>query len=126
MKPESFPILTVDGEVNYYQLDQNLANSLVPLPYQHDRYFVIGPATIFLPTAALIFTRVRPTGVLNANTLMLEAAAGKREARKPISVRAFGNGKWQIVDGNSTAVNGLTSGWSDIPAEISVEKPGDA
>jgi hypothetical protein len=118
MQPKSFPIMTPGGEVKYHPLSHEVLESIETLPLQHDRYFVIGPAAIFPQISQLVFSRARPDGVANANTLMREAAAGHRDRRAPIRVRSLKDGRWLVIDGNSTAINALFSDWPDIPAEI--------
>lgn len=118
MSVKDFPILTAEGEVKYNRIDPALLESLTPLPFQHDRYFAIGTTTMYLPVSTLVFGRARPEGIANANILMREAAAGRRSRRAPIRVREVGDGRWHVIDGNSTAMNALFSGWSDIPADI--------
>jgi len=71
-----------------------------------------------LPVSALVFSRARAEGIANANILMIEAAAGHRARRAPIRVRELGDERWHVIDGNSTAINALFSGWPDIPADI--------
>jgi hypothetical protein len=118
MAVKSFSILTAEGEVKYNLPDPAVIESLEPLPLQHDRYFVIGATTIYPPVSALVFSRARPEGITNANALMREAAAGRRSRRAPIRVRELGDGRWHVIDGNSTAMNALFSDWPDIPADI--------
>jgi hypothetical protein len=118
MSPKSLPILTAGGEVKYNLLDATVLESLEILSLQHDRYFVVSATTIYPPVSALVFSRARPEGVANANVLMKEAAAGHRSRRAPIRVRELDKGRWQVIDGNSTAINALISGWPDIPADI--------
>jgi hypothetical protein len=115
---ENFPILAAEGEVKHNRIDPVLLESLKRLPYQHDQYFVVGAATTYLPVSILVFSRARPEGITNANILMREAAAGQCGRRAPIRVRELGDGRWHVVDGNSTAMNALFSGWPDIPADI--------
>ena len=114
----TFPILTADGKIKYDRIDPTLLESLRPLPLQHDRYFVIGTATICVSVSKLVLGHARPEGIANANILMREAAAGQRSRRVPIRVRELGDGRWYVVDGNSTAMNALFSGWPNIPADI--------
>jgi hypothetical protein len=118
MTAKNFPILGADGEVKYNRIDPLLLETLKPLPFQHDRYFVRGPATTFLPVSMLVFSRARPEGIANANVLMREAAAGLHSRRAPICVRELDDGRWHVIDGNSTALNALLSGWPDIPADV--------
>jgi hypothetical protein len=118
MAPKSFPILTADKTVSDGQIDPATFGSFVELPFQHDKYFIIGPDTALVEMSHLVFSRARPEGIANANTLMQEAAAGRTTRRKPISVRALPDGRFQVIDGNSTAINGLLSGWHDIPADL--------
>ena len=118
MTVKSLPILLAEGEVDDHRIDPVLLESLKPLPLQHDRYFIVGATTVYLPVSTLVFSRARPEGIANANILMREAAAGRRSRRVPIRVRELRNGRWHVVDGNSTAINALFSDWPDIPADI--------
>jgi hypothetical protein len=118
MQPKSFPIMTADGEVKYNCLSREILESIETLPLQHDRYFVIGPTAIYPQISQLVFRRARPEGVANANALMREAAAGQVDRRAPIRVRSLKDGRWLVIDGNSTGINALFSDWPDIPAEI--------
>jgi hypothetical protein len=126
MGPKSFPTLTDSGAVIDHSLDEALTNSLARLPYGHDGYFVTGPNTFLVPVAALVFSRARPKGIANANSLMMRAAAGDHPPRAPITVRPFANTKWQVINGNSTAINALLSGWPDIPCEPEAERGHEA
>jgi hypothetical protein len=118
MTANNFPILGADGEVKYNRMDPVLLESLKLLPLQHDRYFVVSPTTLLLPVSMLVFSRARPEGVANANILMREAAAGHHSRRAPIRVRELDDGRWHVIDGNSTALNALFSDWPDIPADV--------
>jgi hypothetical protein len=118
MAKKSFPILTDEQTVSFNQIDSATFESFVELPLQHDRYFIVGPATVFVEMSRLVFSRARAEGVANANNLMREAAAGHTTRRKPITLRPLPDGRLQVVDGNSTAINGLLSDWYDIPAEF--------
>lgn len=118
MSAESFPFLTPEGEVKYNRIDRTILEKLKLLPADHERYFMTGPTTQYLPVSKLVFSRARPEGIANANVLMEEAAVGNRSRRGPIRVRERGDGRWEVIDGNSTALNALFSGWSDIPADV--------
>ena len=118
MTARTFPILGADGEVKDNRLDSILLESLKILPFQHEKYFIVAKNTVNLPVSMLVFSRARPEGIANANILMREAAVGQRTRRLPIRVCELGDGRWHILDGNSTAMNALFSDWPDIPADI--------
>jgi hypothetical protein len=96
-------------------LDPTVAAALKPLEYDRERYFLLEARTLTLPVSLLVASRARPDGIANANAKMREAYNGRRPRRRPITVRALANGRWLVIDGNSTFVNALHSGWRDLP-----------
>lgn len=118
MTAKSVPMVEANGKVKYYSIDPQEFGSFVELPSQHEKYFIVGQDTKSVAISLLIFTRARPEGIVNANRLMREAAAGRVARRRPIIVHPRDDGRLQVIDGNSTAINALISGWKDIPADI--------
>lgn len=59
-----------------------------------------------------------PKSVANAKYRMNEAAAGRGEPRKPITVRRRPGGGYKIVDGNATFHAAQESGWDTIRVEV--------
>lgn len=58
--------------------------------------------------------RRRPRGVTNASKLMGLAYFGELDRRKPISLKKLENGKYKLLDGNSTYAIAYLSGWKHI------------
>jgi energy-coupling factor transporter ATP-binding protein EcfA2 len=58
--------------------------------------------------------RRRPRGVTNASKLMGLAYFGELDRRKPISLKKLENGKYELIDGNSTYAIAYLSGWKHI------------
>jgi hypothetical protein len=94
------------------------ASSMSKLPEDPWRYFNKTPEAVMLPMSALTPVRARPKGIANANKYMQMAYDGEMEKRKPISVKANGDGTYTVLDGNSTYANAKASGWSEIPATV--------
>jgi hypothetical protein len=118
MNAVSLEILSETGQVTTSFLDAALVSVLKPLAYGHAQYFVFGPRTRRIPLGTLILSRARSEGIRNANALMHAAAAGNQPRRAPIKIVPLKNGKWQVTDGNSTAVNAMLSSWPDIPCDL--------
>lgn len=86
-----------------------------PLRGKLDDYFEKVSDSMLLPLDQLISTRLREKGVRNAFRLMEKAARGETPKRAPLTVASRTDGKWDIVDGNSTVAVARASGWSSIP-----------
>lgn len=110
-------------------LDEAVTRALLPdfIPLAEDPalYFEIGSASVHLPLADLLTTRLRPEGVRSAATRMAEAAGGGRPRRAPVTVRRTGRA-WTVVDGNSTVAVARLSRWIRIPCDIEAETPDTA
>lgn len=90
--------------------------ALGALPYDHHRYFVLGPSTLVLPMTMLRASRARPQGIVNAFKLMGAASKGDVPRRLPLLVTQDATSSdWLIVDGNSTAIVAFLVGWPDLP-----------
>ena len=57
---------------------------------------------------------VREDGIVNAERLMRLADAGEHSPRVPIDVRRREDGRFDVVDGNSTVAVARIFGWHDI------------
>ncbi len=88
-----------------------------PLEEDAGAYFIPDPAAIDIPLSELISTRMRHDGVRNAANFMLLAAGGEKDKRKPISVSKRADGKWDVLDGNSTVAVARASRWHSIPCK---------
>ncbi|MBI5590270.1 MAG: hypothetical protein HY881_07300 [Deltaproteobacteria bacterium] len=66
-------------------------------------YFVNTPDSVTVPLADIVCRETPdPERVKRAHQLMMDARAGKGEKRKPIEVVKMENGKYRVIDGNST------------------------
>jgi hypothetical protein len=66
-------------------------------------YFVNTPDSVAVPLADIVARDTPdPERVKRARHLMMAAKAGKRDKRKPIDVVKTENGKFRVIDGNST------------------------
>jgi hypothetical protein len=79
-------------------------------------YFTHEPGTILVPIHDIETIRARPTGIENAEKYMYLAAYEGGKKRKPISVKKGDDGKWVVLDGNSTSAIARKHGWKHIPA----------
>jgi len=92
------------------------------LPFAPNKYFIGGKD---VPLRLLDATRAREKGIHNARVFMWKAYIGEAERRKPISLRPTGDGRFEVLDGNSTYANAVASRWPSIRAEV-VEDAGTA
>lgn len=66
-------------------------------------YFVNTPDSVEVPLVDIVARETPdPERVKRAHQLMLDAKAGKGEKRKPIEVMKMENGRYGVIDGNST------------------------
>ena len=66
-------------------------------------YFVNTPDSVAIPLSNIVARETpEPKRVTRALQLMMDAKAGKRDKRKPIEVVKTENGKYRVIDGNST------------------------
>lgn len=107
--------LRSDGAVWETELSQEIAAALVTLPDDPSLYFDLGEAHLFIPLDQLVNARMRERGIVNANRHMQTASKCNQGKRKPLTVRALGNGLWLVVDGNSTLINARHSNWRAVP-----------
>lgn len=87
------------------------AGSLPDEPY---RYFEKTPDSMLVPLSKLETIRARPDGIQHAAVHMAKAYNGEGDKRKPISLKANGDGTFTVLDGNSTTAMARQHGWSHI------------
>ena len=108
---------TVAEQLVKIDLDAPCFQPLNRLPEAINQYFLEVPGAQLVGTSTLLPTRARPQGVRNANALMLDARAGRISRRKPIAIsRDVVFDRRLVVDGNSTLLNAIYSGWTKIYA----------
>lgn len=88
----------------------------------HDLYFTKPKGSIDIPMDRLTPDHHEPASIRNAMKYMAEAAAGKRDKRKPISLRDNGDGTYTVTDGNATFGAAKAAGWSSIRGLVT-ERP---
>ena len=104
----------LDGtRINDRVIPEALIHRLVTLVEDSEKYFEDDGKDIEVDE--LFASRVRLNGVKSANTRMRLAYSGAFGRRQPIFVRTIGEIK-VVVDGNSTFINALISGWKKIRA----------
>jgi len=87
------------------------------------KYFEKPEGTKLVSTSMLDVTRNRPRGIHNASKLMQTAAAGKSAKREPITVFKKPDGRYEVVDGNSTTNVAKQHNWKELPVrEVSAEE----
>lgn len=108
-------VQTPDGTVELKQYLFQTLDDDNKLPNGHARYFTSPHGVFLVPIAHLVLGRVRDGAVERANALMRQAYDGQIAARPPVDVRRLADQRWLVVDGNSTCMNAIISGWPDIP-----------
>lgn len=93
-------------------LDQN------PLPEAPERYFKTIDTSTLIPLDLLVPDHLRIDAIPRAIGYMQAAYEGKGGKRVPISLRRREDGRYDIVDGNTTFYVAQKSGWKSIPATI--------
>jgi hypothetical protein len=106
-----------DGRIVRVQIAPEIIAAARALPHAPDRYFIIERA-VLLPVANLLQKRARPEGIANAVKLMAAAYAGYQPRRKPIDVQPLEDGRYLVLDGNSTVSVAVAAGWPVIPCLI--------
>lgn len=100
------------------QLDPGIVFQLTKLPEKAEAYFDVSIDHEMLLLTDLVNTRARPGGILSANKLMLSAFNDVGKPRAPILVQPYDQHRWLVIDGNSTTINALYSGWYKVPCTI--------
>lgn len=105
------------GALVQINLDDEQFQPLAKLPDDLEKYFLVSDTALLVGIPTLLPTRARPKGVKNANALMRDALNGKVPRRKPIEIsRDVISGRRLVLDGNSTLLNALHSGWPKVYA----------
>jgi hypothetical protein len=87
------------------------------LPEDMGRYFIKTSKTRVVEMSDLKPLRARPSGIENAEKYMRMAYEGTMDKRKPITIYKS-QGKYRVLDGNSTYAVAKANGWEKIWAEI--------
>ncbi|MFC3229169.1 hypothetical protein ACFOGJ_18125 [Marinibaculum pumilum] len=109
------PIIEDDSNTTIYKIPQFVVDNSIILKLPIQYYFKEKPNTIFIPTHLLILSRARGIGIENALIKMDEAARGLRPRRNPISVSRRNDGRYLVLDGNSTTIVAVAAGWRTLP-----------
>lgn len=89
-----------------------------PLPEAPERYFKTAAAATLIPLDLLVPDHLRIDAIPRAIGYMRAAYAGKGGKRSPITLRRRADGRFDVVDGNTTFHVARKSGWKSIPATI--------
>ena len=95
-----------------------LARAAQTLSESPAAYFTPHPQAVMLSLDRLVPTRRRPEGVRNAVELMASAARGEIPRRAPIQVRPVDDGRYEIIDGNSTFAVAVLARWTALPCLV--------
>lgn len=68
-----------------------------------------------IPVASLVWSRLRQDSVAAAVSIMRRCAQAAHERRMPISVQELDDGRYLVLDGNSTAAVCFAAGWGAMP-----------
>jgi len=112
-------ILDPSGETYAVQIPDSTARVAAGLRFEPERYFWTDENTITIPVSDLVHTRARPAGIEHAAELMKRAYVGEQNRRAPLLVCRRPDGKYLVLDGNSTAAVALAAGWVSVPAKLS-------
>jgi len=106
------------SEIELIPLPPEITALAQDLPEDAPAYFVTAEGQTELPVDQLVLSHLRPEGVANAVRYMAAARNGRQAPRAPIDVQSMSDGRWLVIDGNSTAAIARAAGWSIIPAMI--------
>jgi hypothetical protein len=107
-----------EGELVFQPIPERVIEAARGLVYHPSRYFVLPQNCSSIPLTALVRSRARPDGINRAIELMAAAYRGAHDRRVPIRVRPIADGRYLVVDGNSTVTVAAAAGWPDIPCLI--------
>ena len=95
--------------------------SIARLEEAPDRYFDLSGEYRFLPLDRLVSAKpeeaVRESAARAARH-MADAAAGRIPKRAPLTVRRLPDGRYEVLDGNSTLPVARASGWREVPVRV--------
>lgn len=127
---ETYAKLYTEGSIKDQLLAKfaNLSDDdMLPLPEEPELFFKMDwPNLVMLDMDKLQNIRARESGIRNALIMMYAKANNIAQglgSRQPITVREIGNGRYEVLDGNSTFNIAKRSGWKQIPAEIVTDNP---
>lgn len=87
------------------------------------KYFQKVEGAKLVPLSQIDVTRARPRGIFNAAKHMKTSAEGTSKKRKPISVFKKPDGRYEVLDGNSTTNVAQQNKWKEIAVkEVSAEE----
>jgi ppGpp synthetase/RelA/SpoT-type nucleotidyltranferase len=122
-KPEQEPWVCLDiqvvkkGRIVRLSVPANRLRGLVKLQEHPGKYFLESGTAHMVDVDKLVLSHIQIRKIRNANAMMHGAYEGKIDRRPSITLRLRG-AHYQVIDGNSTTVNAIISGWKEIQAEI--------
>ena len=98
-------------------------SDMLPLPEKYEIFFDMAkvPGTKLILMSDIEPIRARVEGIENALRMMYALSIGEGAGlgrRVPVQVKELGNGKYQIIDGNSTYAIANKSGWKFLPVTV--------
>ena len=83
-----------------------------------ENYMQLDEKSILVSPSDLIFNQKNQTRTDNGKILMENAKQGKINKRSSIAVLDLGNGKYEVLDGNTTVGIAQKSEWNEIPIRV--------
>lgn len=115
--------ISIRGEAGIYQVnlpDQlaRVASKLIDEPW---RYFTRPEGTFLQAVETLVQGHVRWDGVERAVGYMRQAHDGEIDRRPPLTVTTLEDGRYLVVDGNSTLTVAIAAGWAAVACLLDSE-----
>jgi len=104
------------------RLDDDVRIVAATLVHEPARYFEMAATDRMIRLDRLVLSRARVDGVASAVGRMAEAFAGRIARRKAVTVRPLKDGRFLVVDGNSTTCIAYAAGWPEIPCAVLVDE----
>lgn len=98
-----------------------LAEEAIHLQEDPWKYFQKVPGVFLIPVSQLETIRARPKGIQNAEKYMLDAYNGEGKRRVPVLVEESPDGKFTVLNGNSTTAIAKKNGWKHLPVTRATE-----
>lgn len=124
VKPQEFSAQKTAKKLAKYE-EEKAAGAVRPVKLKDApwRYFEKPKGTKLVPLGQLDTTRARKVGIHNAAKFMHTSYKGTGKKRKPITVVKQPNGRYKVLDGNSTTNVAQQNKWKALPVvEVSPEE----
>jgi hypothetical protein len=108
------PVMDAGNQVIQVPLPPDVIAAAAGLTHAPPRYFEATPGAVVIAVSDLVLSHVRPPGINSALEKMAAAYRGDHPPRPPITVKAMENGKFLVLDGNSTSAVAIAAGWPTL------------